>query len=99
MKTFLTFVVGLLIGAAAGGGYMYTQLQDAVTRIAGAEVAREAAIKVGKDLEEKVRSVQSKGEAALKQARDQLDELRSGKQAAEDALSKSRNDLASSASA
>ena len=86
MKTFGTFLLGLVVGCAVGGGYMYTQLQGAREKVAVAEASRDALSKHTKAQEDQLKqavAAKSTLEAALKDTKDQLG---SSKQANEQAL-------------
>jgi len=101
-KTIATLVLGILIGCAAGGGYMYTLLQDARENARTLQASRDELDKSLKDEEARLKQVTSEKsslERTVKETKDQLGQLQSLKQAAEQALQKARDELGKAQSA
>lgn len=109
MRWFGWVIVGLVIGAAASWGYMYTQLQPALQRAAQAESSRDETAKAAKTLEDQLKEAQQRvaklqsaskaAEQSIEETKDQLASALSGKQAAEKALSELEGQLSQAVSA
>jgi uncharacterized membrane protein len=82
-------VLAILIGCAAGGGYVYVQLQDALGRVAISSASREKLSETVKTQEAQLNEAQaakSSLDTAVKEAREQLRQLQVSRQDAEQAL-------------
>jgi hypothetical protein len=95
-KVIATLLLGILIGCAAGGGYMYTLLRDARDNARTLQASRDELDKSLKDEEARLKQVTSEKsslEGTVKETKDQLGQLQSLKRAAEQALQKARDEL------
>jgi 2TM domain len=102
MRTVGSLVLGIVVGCAAGGGYMYILLQDAQQKVASTEIARDQLGKTVKSQEEKIREIsaeKSSVEGAVRETKAEVGQLQSAKQAAEQALKGARDELAQAQSA
>ena len=82
-------VLAILIGCAAGGGYVYVLLQDALERVTIANASREKLSETVKTQDAQLKETQaakSSLDAAVKEAREQLRQLQVSRQDAEQAL-------------
>ncbi len=89
-------LLGILIGGAAGGGYMYTLLWDARETARRAQASRDAFEKTAKEQDAQLKQVsaeKSSLEAAVKETKDQLGQAEASKQAAEQTLREARDQL------
>ncbi len=102
VKTTGIVLLGILIGCAAGGGYMYMLLQDARENARSVQASRDAFEKTVKEQEAQLRkaSVEKLSlETAVKETKDQLGQLQTSTQAAEQALKEARDALVQAQSA
>jgi len=82
-------VLAILIGCAAGGGYVYVQLQDALEKVTIANASREKLSETVKTQEAQLKEAQaakSSLDTAVKEAREQLRQLQVSRQDAEQGL-------------
>jgi 2TM domain-containing protein len=96
MKTIGLVVLGLLIGSAAGGGYMYKQSQQVHEEARSAETSRLALDRIAKEQEAQLQQLSSEKsslEGTIKEAKDQLGQLQAAKQATDQALKEARDQL------
>jgi hypothetical protein len=96
-KTIGILLLGVLIGCAAGGGYMYTVLEDARTNALSLEASRDALDKSFKEQEARLKQMSAEKsalEGTIKETKDQLGQLQSSKHSAEQALQKAKDELA-----
>jgi len=101
-KTIATLLLGILIGCAAGGGYMYALLQDARENAKTLQASRDELDKSLKEADARLKQVtfeKSSLEGTVKETKDQFGQLQSSKQAAEQGLQKARDELAEAQSA
>jgi hypothetical protein len=112
-KAIGALILGLLIGAAAGWGYMQTLLRPALERAAQADTARDEAAKATakseetikalegqlKDARDSAATLQSSGKAAIADLKGQLATAISGREAAEKAAADLKTQLADSVAA
>jgi hypothetical protein len=100
MKAFGVLVLGILIGCAVGGGYVYTLLQGARESARNAEASRatldnrakeqDAQLKQAQEQVGQLQTSRQAAELALKEARDKLAEAQSAREAAERALAEAK---------
>jgi len=101
-KTMVVLIVGMLIGCALGGGYMYTLLQDARENARTLQASRDGLDKLLKEQDARLKQVsaeKSSLEGTVRETRDQLGQLKSSKRAAEQSLKKVTDELAEAQSA
>ena len=101
-KTIGVLLLGIVIGGAAGGGYMFTLLQGArenTRTLAASSDALNKSFKEQEALLKQVTSDKSTLEGTVKETEEQLRQAQTAKQSAEQALQKARNDLADALSA
>jgi len=82
-------VLAILIGCAAGGGYVYVQLQDALEKVTTANASRDKLGETVKTQEAQLKeaqAAQSSLDTVVKEAREQLRQLQVSRQDAEQAL-------------
>jgi uncharacterized membrane protein len=82
-------VLAILIGCAAGGGYVYVQLQDALEKVTVANASREKLSETIKTQEAQLKEAQAANsslDTAVKEAREQLRQLQVSRQDAEQTL-------------
>jgi uncharacterized membrane protein len=95
-------VLAIMIGCAAGGSYMYVQLQDALEKVTTAEASRDKlgeTVKMQEAQLKMVLAVRSSLDVAVKETREELAQLRASKQAVEQALQEARDQVAQAQSA
>ena len=96
-RIFGILLLGILIGCAAGGGYMYVLLQDAHENTRRVQESRDAIEKTAKEQDTQLKQVsaeKSSLEAAVKATKDQLAQARAAKEAAEQALAEAKKGTA-----
>jgi uncharacterized membrane protein len=89
MKRFGILLLGILVGCAAGGGYMYVLLQNALEKVTIADASREKLSETVKTQEAQLKEAQaakSSLDTAVKETREQVRQLQLSKQEAERAL-------------
>jgi 2TM domain-containing protein len=92
-KIFGILLLGILIGCAAGGGYMYVLLQDARESTRKVQESRDAFETTVKQRDEQLKQVSSEKsslEATVKETKDQLAQAQAAKDAAERALAEAK---------
>ena len=92
MKTFIALIIGLAIGAAAGAGYLYPQLQSAMSKVSLSETSMEG-------LKAEAAKIKGSLETAAKEAKDKLVQLQSSKQSDEQTIKTLKDQLAVAAAA
>jgi len=96
MKSFAILLLGILIGCAAGGSYMYVLLQDAHENTRKAQGSRDAFEKTATEKDAQLKQVSAEKlslEAAVKETKDRLGQVESSKQATEQSLKEARDQL------
>ena len=96
-RIFGILLLGILIGGAAGGGYMYVLLQDAHENARRAQASRDALEKTAKEQDTQLKQVsaeKSSLEAAVKETKDQLAQAQAARDAAERALAEAKKGTA-----
>jgi HAMP domain-containing protein len=96
MKLFGILVLGILIGCAAGGGYMYLLLQNAHENTRRALESRDVSEKTAKENDVQLKQLsaeKSSLEAAVKETKDRLGQIEAAKQATEQSLKEARDQL------
>jgi uncharacterized membrane protein len=96
-KLFGMLLLGILIGCAAGGGYMYVLLQDAHENMRKVQESRDALEKTAKEKDAQLKQVSGEKlslEAAVKEAKDQLAQAQAARDAAERALAEAKKGAA-----
>jgi hypothetical protein len=95
-------LLGIVIGSAAGGGYVFTLLQEARENTRTLAASRDALDKSFKEQQARLNQMtgeKSSLEGTVKETQEQLRQLQTAKQTSEQALQKARSDLAEAQSA
>jgi 2TM domain len=95
-KMFGTLLLGVLIGCAAGGGYVYVLLQDAYENIRRAHESSDAFERTVKERDVQLKQASAEKtslEASVKTSKDQLGQVEASKQATEQTLKETRDQL------
>ena len=101
-KLFGILLLGMLIGCVAGGGYVYTLLQDARENVRSVQASRDGFEKTIKEQQAQLKQAADEKlslEGTVKETKDQLGQLQASKQAAEQALKDANEQLKQAQSA